>query len=340
MEMNRRGRLMISHPKYVDSQLRPRSAPATRGRLSVVTSVALCWLVVSAPGVAQEAGRPVPRGWVSHGTLTVVNLNFSVSVPGGWTWRQTARAPVDGTQVNSFTATASEDAASVAVMVYQKGGELREGGRGLQKFARDFAGGTVKSLPAGWRVANTDVSPSDIPAKGSARIRIKLSSGDAEFYQFLYVVPGKYTYVVMAGTPDANEPAVLFDSVRSFRLLDPAANKTDPAANRVDPAANRTLPNVGKSLVFLFALVATFLDWRHVRAGGRRSSRRERLLLAAAVGSCLLFLLVLGRLGATAEHLGELSATLTIWVWGLWEVARLLVRRKYPVRPVMPLDNS
>lgn len=88
-----------------------------------------------------------------------------------------------------------------------------------------------------------------------------------------------------------------------------------------------------QSAVLLLALIGAVADWQYHRAGGKQSSRKDRLLFWSVV-------LVVGGAIAVTDYmggdprgiLGIAAADLIIWLFGAWELGRWRMRRKYPLQ--------
>jgi hypothetical protein len=184
----------------------------------------------------------------------------------------------------------------------------------------EFLRGMAGTLATGWQPLDVQIRQSDLPFAGSAGVRTKLRAPNGQtYYQFSYVVPGRRTYMLSAFASDEAEPAAFSDFARSLKFLDPKGNAIQPP--------------IGNSLILLAALVGAVFDWRYIRLGGARPTRTEKGYLALTIGICLLALVVLGLLGRS-ETLGSLSGLLTVWVFGVWELARFRVRRANPIRRI------
>jgi hypothetical protein len=271
----------------------------------------VCVPLAAALAGAQAPGKPVPGELVSDGWLTVVDLNFSVTAPPGWAWHQLDRRDFEGKRLETFLAMAPNHESNLMVIAWEMSGRWsREESR---VFWRTLAEATGKALP----LVVSQAVRSDIPVEGSVKLSVKLAVEDGELWQFVYCVPGRRTYFLVGGGSDATEPVLMSEFVRSFRLLDAAANGSPPSPVH--------------RLVLLLAVVGAVVDWRYKRKGGRRPTRLERLALAAAVYLVCLAMVFLGLRGASASRLGRMSGEWAIQIWGLWELSRFIVRRKHPL---------
>jgi hypothetical protein len=86
------------------------------------------------------------------------------------------------------------------------------------------------------------------------------------------------------------------------------------------------------TLIFWVSVGAAVVDWRYVKKGGVRSTRREKVYGALAVGLCLLLLVAVGLSGVSAAVVGEVSFLPTVLILGIWEFHRFRVRRAHPLQ--------
>jgi hypothetical protein len=102
-----------------------------------------------------------------------------------------------------------------------------------------------------------------------------------------------------------------------------------------------TRTNPLPAALFLLSIVGAIQDWRYKRKGGKRPSKRDRLLFLSAVllvvGVFVAFWLIGGGSeGATPEIMGYASVPTVIVLFGAWELGRLRVRSKNPLPKTMP----
>ena len=90
-------------------------------------------------------------------------------------------------------------------------------------------------------------------------------------------------------------------------------------------------PNLAVPLILFVAIVAAIIDWRYKRRGGKRPTTRDRMLFTVAILVCAAFVAFFAFHGLGASTLGSVSGFLFVILFGLWEFARWMVRRKYPV---------
>ena len=86
-------------------------------------------------------------------------------------------------------------------------------------------------------------------------------------------------------------------------------------------------------IVFIVSLIAAIIDWRYKRHGGKKPTTRDRWMFGVACGLCLICLVVLGLMGASAEGLGAATPGILIVLFAVWELGRWRVRRKNPLPP-------
>ncbi len=270
--------------------------------------------------VAQQAGAPVPSEWVSRDTLMVSSLNFSITAPAGWRWQQRQLPDIQGGKATAFLAAGPDADLQYSVIVWQK-----ESAAFQQTDVDRFVRGMAESLPAGWKPLDVQVRDSHSPRSGSAKFRTKLRTPDnRDFYQYGYLVPGRWSYILLTYAPDETEPPAFSTFARSFKLLNPSQNTYAPPSAVIVP------------LLLLAAIVGAFFDWRYVRAGGVRPTGKQKLYLGITVAICALLLIALALLGGSAEGLGQASALLTVLIFALWEFGRFRVRRGNPTKRVSP----
>lgn len=90
-------------------------------------------------------------------------------------------------------------------------------------------------------------------------------------------------------------------------------------------------------LLLLLGVLGAVIDWRYVRAGGARPTRKEWVYLGVTITICAVALIVLGLLGGSAEGLGQATALLGALVFVLWEFRRFRIRRSNPLRAQRPV---
>ena len=89
-------------------------------------------------------------------------------------------------------------------------------------------------------------------------------------------------------------------------------------------------------LLLILAAAAAIADRRYIRAGGVRSSRRDKIYFSIAVGLCLAVLVLLAVQGASSGDLGTAAGFLTPVLFALWELGRFRTRRANPISPKVP----
>jgi hypothetical protein len=99
-------------------------------------------------------------------------------------------------------------------------------------------------------------------------------------------------------------------------------------------------------IMLLFAVLAALTDWSYKRKGGKKPSRRNRILfrtiLSLVVALFVIVLILSESHPAEAEEIsvGGTAAIVrvVILLFGVWEFSRWMVRRKNPLTkpPAMP----
>jgi hypothetical protein len=95
----------------------------------------------------------------------------------------------------------------------------------------------------------------------------------------------------------------------------------------LSPPSTSPLPG----LILLLSIAGVFMDWRYRRAGGRPSSRRDKILFLSVVLLVAGTIATLLYLGYNPEILGEIMVPVAIWLFFAWELGRWRMRRKYPL---------
>jgi hypothetical protein len=86
-------------------------------------------------------------------------------------------------------------------------------------------------------------------------------------------------------------------------------------------------------IAFILAVWGAVIDWRYKRKGGKKSTKKDRLLFLAALGVVIVSFVVLGLVGSGdgAGIIGETIPPLAIVLFALWELGRWRTRRKNPL---------
>ena len=86
--------------------------------------------------------------------------------------------------------------------------------------------------------------------------------------------------------------------------------------------------------VLILAICGAIADWRYRRKGGRKSSKRDKILFLIAVASVgvlfATFWFLGGSEGAGPAIQADVLIPLVVVLFGTWELGRWRVRRKYP----------
>jgi hypothetical protein len=279
--------------------------------LSVVT------LILLESAFAHSALEPIPSEWLHDGKLVAEDFNFSIDSPSPDShWLYSRLPDINGRKGIGFIVEASPDT-DVEIVVW-------DNSRGMESLGtKDFVDEIQKSNPKGWRVDEARIEPSAFPLKNSSKFKFTVHlPSEKTLYAYGYVVTGKRTYVLLDYSPEVPEPSQFRRLVGSFALLSPSANTLPVASSN---------PTSG-SLMILAAWGAV-IDWRYKRRGGVKPTKKARLYLLVGVLVCGVFIGVLGIRGARAETIGYLTSSLGTLLFALWELSRLLVRRKHPVQP-------
>jgi drug/metabolite transporter (DMT)-like permease len=95
-------------------------------------------------------------------------------------------------------------------------------------------------------------------------------------------------------------------------------------------------PNPTTGILLIIAIIGAVIDSRYKRKGGMRSSERDRILFAIAVGLVVAMFVTLAILGADSFTIGYVLPDIAILLFALWEVGRWRTRRKNPL-PKLPV---
>jgi hypothetical protein len=90
-------------------------------------------------------------------------------------------------------------------------------------------------------------------------------------------------------------------------------------------------PSPVPGLLLILSIIGAIIDWRYLRRGGTRPSKRDKITFFSAAGAVVLLLVVLGMLGSDPEALGGAMVNIAVLLFALWEVGRWRMRRKYPL---------
>jgi hypothetical protein len=87
-------------------------------------------------------------------------------------------------------------------------------------------------------------------------------------------------------------------------------------------------------LLLILSIFGAIADWRYKRAGGKPSSRRDRILFWSVVLVVAVPIFVVEIIGADPRGiLGFVVVPLALWLFFAWELGRWRMRRKYPLPP-------
>ena len=100
-------------------------------------------------------------------------------------------------------------------------------------------------------------------------------------------------------------------------------------------------PSPVPGVALILAIWGAVVDWRYKRKGGKKSSKKDRLLFLVALGVVVVFfvVLVLVGVGDVAGLIGETIPPIAIVLFAIWELGRWRVRSKNPL-PQSPQTPS
>jgi hypothetical protein len=83
----------------------------------------------------------------------------------------------------------------------------------------------------------------------------------------------------------------------------------------------------------ILAIWGAIVDWRYKRKGGKKPSKKDRLLFLTALALVAAFFgaIAVSGIEDVAGALGAASADFSIVLFATWELGRWRVRRKYPL---------
>jgi len=94
-------------------------------------------------------------------------------------------------------------------------------------------------------------------------------------------------------------------------------------------------PSSVAGIALILSIYGAIVDWRYRRKGGKKPSKRDRLLFLVVlvlVGALFItFWLVGGSQGAGPAIIADTVVPLTVVLFGTWELGRWRMRRKYPL---------
>ncbi len=92
-----------------------------------------------------------------------------------------------------------------------------------------------------------------------------------------------------------------------------------------------TAPSPIPGLLLVLAVWGAIADWRYKRKGGKRPTKREKLLFLSCIAIVVVLLVVLAMLGAPADSIGYVTPYIAILLFGVWEWWRWRVRLANPL---------
>ncbi len=90
-------------------------------------------------------------------------------------------------------------------------------------------------------------------------------------------------------------------------------------------------PSPVPGLLLILSIIGAIIDWRYLRRGGTRPSKRDKIMFFSAAAAVVLLLVVLGMLESNPEALGGAMVDIAVLLFALWELGRWRMRRKYPL---------
>jgi len=270
--------------------------------------------------LSQVDQRPVPEKWLHDGKLSTTEFNFSIKAPTpDSTWTYAALPKSEGVSATAFFATTLADVKYV-VLSFDKGGDVDS------VRSKQFVDGMTRSLPKDWTITGTTFDSSDVPLRNSMRFRATMRMpNNSTIFMHGYVVPGKRIYMLVHYSTEMSEPLDFREFVGTFALLKP-----DPP----DPSSTTN------SLILLASIAGAIFDWWYMRKGGRKPVRNDYLGLLVVVLLVVALLVFYGYRGADAGKMGAMTANLLVLVFGVWELSRWIIRRKYPRPSTKPLYET
>lgn len=265
--------------------------------------------------MGQTAPKPVPAKWLRDGKLVVPEFNFSINSPSPqsrWTYTEmNAR----GKSLTAFYATTPDKEQFMVFATEEWGGIDR------QKFLDGFVGGLRRTIPNDWNIVDTNYYDSSFPENGSTRFLFKIRLGNgATVFMHGYVVWVSHTWMLAQYSPAVIQSADFKSFAGSFARLGPETG---------GPIESLTSSIVGISigLLAILGIWGAAVDSRYVKSGGRRD-KKTNLFSLATIGVAALFS------GAYQAFYGERFSLQqhAMLVFGVWELSRWVIRRKYPVK--------
>jgi hypothetical protein len=267
--------------------------------------------------LSQVDQRPVPPNWIHEGKLVVPAFNFSIKSPNpNSRWTYTTLPKSEGYVFTMFLGEVGDGSKYVVL--------VSDGGR---KFgARDqegFVKGMTRSMPKDWTVADTHFESSGLPVEESTRFRVAYRlPNSTKLFAYGYVITGRRNYMLMNYSDKIYEPPEFTSFVGTFTRLTPEPPDQTGTTN---------------GFILLSAFCGAIFDWWYMRKGGRKPVRNDYLGLLVVVLLMVALFVLYGYRGADAGEMGAMTVDLLILVFGIWELSRWIIRRKYPRPSTKPL---
>jgi hypothetical protein len=106
-------------------------------------------------------------------------------------------------------------------------------------------------------------------------------------------------------------------------------------ATRSIEVDDRSMPQANPimSLFLWAAVIFAVRDWRYLRKGGVRPTRREKQYVAIAIVLCVAVMLLAVVSGGPPQTFGRLTAYFLVVIFAVWELRRVFIRAAHPIRP-------
>jgi amino acid permease len=93
-------------------------------------------------------------------------------------------------------------------------------------------------------------------------------------------------------------------------------------------------PSLLPAAALILAIWGAVVDWRYKRKGGKKPSKKDRLLFLTAFALVFAFFVVLALIGVgdVAGMIGAASVDFALVLFATWELARWRVRNKNPIQ--------
>ena len=266
--------------------------------------------------------KPLPPEWLHDGRIEVSELNFSIRSPAPISqWSYQEYPNTEEYRITTFT-TYTPGSDNYNIMVMDKSGRMDSAD--TNKFLRGMVHGVQDTLPHDWQVSDIHVASTTIPVSASYKFTITFHDpGDSFFYIYGYIVSGKRQYAITCNTAEASEPLQFSGFVSSFSCI---------SSNEVSSVPNPL------GICVIVGLIGAVLDWRYLKRGGLKPTRKQKLIAWATLAFCCVALILIGIFGS-GYFVGYVSVYFFITLFLLWEFQRWRVRRRHPARPALEITT-